>query len=73
MKTDKLLLHKEEERGTLLPRCLLCYMIPEKGIHGGIKVKKGFICKSCEKDIVNFEVGSKNYLYLLEKIKKLLK
>lgn len=60
------------ERGILLPRCYLCGEVPSLGIHGGVIIRKAFICSACEQDIVNLEVGSTHYQMVINKLKKIL-
>jgi hypothetical protein len=60
-------------RGVLLPRCIMCGQVPQGGIRGGIKVKKAFICTSCEQQLIYSDVGSIKYQIFLEKIKQILK
>jgi len=59
-------------RGVLLPRCYLCGEVPSQGIHGGVKIRKAFICCECEQDIVNMEVGSIYYQTVINKLKEIL-
>lgn len=59
--------------GVLLPRCYFCSEVPPEGIRGGIKLKKAFICRRCEKEIVSLQVGAPGYQELLEKLKRVLK
>lgn len=66
-------MEQEDKKGILLPRCCFCKQVPEDGICGGIKLKKGFLCKNCEWEIINVELGSSHYQEVLEKIKNLLK
>lgn len=57
-------------KAVVLPVCSLCDNVPTNGIRDGIKLKKLFICSTCEYEIVNMEVGSEGYEKLLEKIKR---
>jgi hypothetical protein len=57
--------------GVILPRCHLCGEVPEKGLRGGIKIKKIFICERCETQIVSLQVGCSEYNYLLQELKKI--
>jgi hypothetical protein len=57
--------------GVLLPRCSLCGEVPEKGIRGGIKIRKSFICEKCESHIVALQTGCSEYQVVLEKLKKI--
>lgn len=57
--------------GVLLPRCHLCGNVPEKGIRGGVKIKRVFICEQCEQQIVTLQIGTDNYQYLIEELKKI--
>ena len=56
--------------GILLPRCHLCGKVPEKGIRGGIRIRKTFICEQCESHIVFLQAGDSQYQTVLEQIKK---
>jgi len=58
-------------RGILLPRCYLCGEVPSQGIHGGMTIRKAFICCDCEQDIVHMEVGSIQYQTVVNKLKEL--
>ncbi|MGS0763090.1 sigma factor G inhibitor Gin [Syntrophomonas curvata] len=57
--------------GILLPRCHFCGQVPEKGIRGGIRIRKAFICERCEAHIVSLQAGCSEYRYLLEELKKI--
>ncbi len=60
-------------KGQLLPRCALCEEVPLRGIMGGYLIKGLFLCETCEKEILNLKVGSSQYEFYLQKIKKLLR
>ncbi|MGI6452666.1 MAG: sigma factor G inhibitor Gin [Syntrophomonadaceae bacterium] len=45
----------------VVPRCSFCHQVPEKGIRGGWKLRKIFVCQECEKKIINSEIGSPYY------------
>jgi len=60
------------EKGILLPRCYLCGEVPSQGIHGGVKIRKAFICSDCEQDIVHMEVGSVPYQTVINKLREIL-
>lgn len=62
-----------KSRAKLFPRCSICGLIPERGIRGGIRLKKGFICHACEKDIVSLTADTCLYEEIKEKIKALIK
>lgn len=59
-------------RGILLPRCYLCGEVPSQGIHGGVMIRKAFICCDCEQDIVHMEVGSNHYQIVINKLREIL-
>jgi len=61
------------QRGILLPRCILCEQVPSGGIRGGIRLKKAFICTTCEQQLIHSDMDSINYQKILEKIKQILK
>ncbi|MGR6837234.1 sigma factor G inhibitor Gin [Syntrophomonas erecta] len=63
----------QSESGVLLPRCSLCGQVPEKGIRGGIRIKRAFICEKCEADILNMEVGSPRYQDYINLMKEIFK
>jgi|LSQX01.2.fsa_nt_gb hypothetical protein len=58
--------------GNLLPRCYFCGEVPAQGIHGGVMIKKAFICSACEQDIVHLQVGSTDYRVVINKLKEIL-
>jgi len=60
------------KRGILLPQCYFCGEVPSQGIHGGVIIKKAFICSACEENIVNLKVGSTNYRAVVNKLKEIL-
>ncbi|MGB4018561.1 MAG: sigma factor G inhibitor Gin [Syntrophomonadaceae bacterium] len=64
--------HTPSGGGTLLPRCYFCGEVPALGIHGGVMIKKAFICSACEQDIVNLQVDSTNYRAVINKLKEIL-
>lgn len=57
--------------GVLLPRCHICKEVPKKGIRGGIRIRKSFICEKCESHIVALQTGCSEYHIVLEKLKKI--
>jgi hypothetical protein len=57
--------------GVLLPRCHICGQVPEKGIRGGIRIRKTFICDKCELYIVSLQTGCSEYQAVLEELKKI--
>jgi len=59
-------------RGILLPRCYFCGEVPPQGIHGGMIIKKAFICSACEEEIVHLQVGSTNYRRVVNKLREIL-
>lgn len=59
--------------GILLPCCSVCGEVPALGIHGGIKLKRFFICRECEWAILTVEVGSPDYEMLMDKLKNIVK
>lgn len=63
----------KERKGKILPNCYLCGEVPENGIMGGLKLKKAFICKKCEQEIVRLRIDSPLYEEFKEKIKKILR
>jgi hypothetical protein len=54
---------KEQES---LQECLICEQEKENGIY----LLNYFICRSCEKDIVNTEADDRGYKYYLDRLKK---
>lgn len=60
-------------RGQLLPRCYFCGEVPREGIHGGVIIKRAFICHSCEEQIIDLEVGSLHYREVIDKLKEILR
>lgn len=60
-------------KGQLLPQCVLCEEVPLRGIAGGYLINGMFLCESCESAILNLEVGSSQYKYYLERIKRFLR
>lgn len=64
---------REAAKGVLLPRCILCERVPPEGIRGMVKIRKVFICTSCEQQLLHSDVGSTYYRELLNKIKQILK
>mgnify|MGYP000894033453 CR=1 FL=1 len=61
----------ETIKGILLPRCYFCGQVPDEGIRGGVIIKKAFICRQCETQIVDLQIGSPVYEIVIKKIKKL--
>ena len=58
------------DKATVLPVCSFCSQVPAQGIKGGIKVGKAWLCQACELKIILSEIGSNDYMILLEKIRK---
>lgn len=65
--------HRNGKGAKLFPICAICGLIPEKGICGGIRLKKGFICYGCETDIVSLLGDESLYEEVKEKIKAIMK
>lgn len=63
----------QEKMGRLLPCCSVCGQVPPEGIHGGIKIKKFFLCRECERTILTVEIGSPEYEKLMYKLKKMVR
>jgi hypothetical protein len=61
--------NEEPITGVLLPRCHLCQEVPEKGIKGGIKIRKSFICEKCESHVISLQAGCSEYHVVLEQLK----
>ncbi len=57
-------------KAIVLPVCNFCNQVPAKGIKGGIKLGKAWLCQACERKIMLTEVGSSDYEIMLQKIKK---
>lgn len=59
--------------GILLPRCSFCSQVPKDGIHGGMMIRKAFICYACEQEIVSLDVGSNRYQLVVNKLKEIFR
>lgn len=62
-------------KASLLPHCIVCGEIPERGIMDGIFIQGQFLCESCEQDIVALDgdaMSSEEYLAVAKKIKKFI-
>ncbi|SHG41611.1 Inhibitor of sigma-G Gin [Thermosyntropha lipolytica DSM 11003] len=70
---NQILPWSEDRECKVLPCCCICGKIPAEGIRGVIKLKKAFICKKCEEEIVHLDIDSAQYEVVKEKIKKILK
>lgn len=57
--------------GKLIPRCKLCDKVPPRGLVDGHFFSGLFICRICEDAIVKSEVGTTEYDYYIEQVKKL--
>ncbi len=64
-------LKEEISKGCLLPYCSFCKNVPPGGINSGIIIKKTFICKKCEWEIVTAEIGEPKYDKLIDRLKEL--
>ena len=68
--------HCHKENSSLLPHCLVCGEIPERGIMGGIFVQGQFLCDACEQEIVALDgnvLSRDEYLAVADKLKGLWK
>ena len=68
--------HCHQECGSLLPHCIVCGEIPERGIMGGIFVQGQFLCDECEQNIVTLDgeaLSNEEYLAVADKLKGLWK
>lgn len=67
--------HGQQGAASLLPHCMICGEIPERGIMDGIFVQGQFLCTSCEQDIVALDgdtVPREKYLAIANKLKKII-
>ncbi|MGF7185215.1 hypothetical protein GGQ84_001301 [Desulfitispora alkaliphila] len=53
----------------LVPKCIICEQVPEKGIVEGVFLNRKFICDSCEEHIANVMPGDQHYDEIVEKIR----
>ncbi|WP_028400994.1 sigma factor G inhibitor Gin [Ectobacillus panaciterrae] len=53
-------------RVTQLKCCIVCEEKKEKGIH----LYNGFICETCEKDIIHTETDDPKYAFYLKQLRK---
>jgi hypothetical protein len=73
MKVSQIASEPHKSLGQLLPVCKLCGTVPSSGITGGYLIKGAFICKNCEGAIVKLEIGTDEYNYYMQQLKKLFK
>lgn len=73
MRTNQVKEESFEKRGMVLPLCKLCGEVPLRGIIGGYLINRNFVCESCENTIVNLEIGSQEYDFYVQEIKKIIK
>lgn len=66
-------IREEKSRGILLPCCSICNEVPDGGIAGGFRIKKGFICKNCERLIISLDISSPAYHDVMQKLRIILK
>lgn len=59
------------DKGVLLPRCIVCQQVPARGIAGGFKIRKAFICHHCEQEILNLDTGSPAYQQIINRLKQM--
>ncbi len=57
----------------ILPVCSICSRVPIEGISGVIRVGRAWICRSCEQEIMDLEVGSPKYGVMIERIRRVWK
>lgn len=57
----------------ILPVCSICSQIPIEGIRGVIRVGRAWICRFCEQEIMDLEVGSPKYGVMIERIRRVWK
>ncbi len=60
-------------KGLLLPVCSLCNQVPNQGVRGVIRVGRAWICRNCEQEIMELEVGSPKYGVMMEKMRSVWK
>ena len=63
----------DDSGGKLLPVCSICQQVPTAGIIGGMKIKRWFLCQSCEIEIVNLNLETAHYVEIMNKIKAVMK
>lgn len=49
----------------VLPVCFLCSRVPEGGIRNGFLLRGIFICKDCERELINSKPEEKEEEYML--------
>lgn len=65
----------QQGESSLLPHCIICGEIPERGIMDGIFVQGQFLCEGCEQSIVALDgdaVPHEEYLAVANKLKKII-
>ena len=55
----------------ILPLCEICDKVPVKGIYGGYRINRTFVCTDCLDTITYIKAGSSEYQKVLVKIKKI--
>ena len=48
--------------GEILPVCMVCGQVPDKGIAGGFFIRRKFLCERCEGIILHASTHSPEYL-----------
>lgn len=54
-----------ESNGNVLPVCFLCAQVPAGGIRNGFLLRGIFICRECERGLINTKPEDKEEEYLL--------
>lgn len=65
----------QQGKASLLPHCMICGEIPERGIMDGIFIQGQFLCTACEQSIVTLDgdrVSREEYLAIAKKLKNLI-
>ena len=57
----------------IVPWCMICGEVPERGICGGMKLNRHFLCHECETLLINTPIGSETYHRMMEGMRHLFK
>lgn len=72
MKIEEMSPVPEKILDNLLPKCILCKEVPNRGIAGGFLLTGQFICTDCEEKLLTLEYDDPTYNMMVQKLKEVI-
>jgi len=63
---------EEAGKDNLLPKCILCKEVPERGIVDGFILIGQFICTGCEQRLLTLDYSDPTYTMMVQTLKEVI-